>query len=162
MVPIPRFASWDACNTHLEAACRKRRERTLRGHTETIAERFERDRAAFLTLPPAPYEACEKVSARVSSLALVRYRGNGYSVPTRHGHLQVLVRGYVHEVTIACAGEVIARHLRSYEREATIYDPLHYLALLEQKTRVSIRQRRSRAGSCRRAAPPCAACSKQG
>jgi uncharacterized protein YecE (DUF72 family) len=65
----------------------------------------------------------------------VRYRGNDYSVPTRHGHLQVLVRGYVHEVTIACASEVIARHPRSYEREAVVFDPLHYLALLEQKTR---------------------------
>ena len=29
----------------------------------------------------------------------MRYRGNDYSVPTRYGHLQVLVRGYVHEVT---------------------------------------------------------------
>jgi transposase len=135
MVPIPRFATWDAFNADLEQQCRKRRERKLRGHTETIAERFERDRAVLLTLPAAPYEACEKVSARVSSLALVRYRGNDYSVPTRHGHLQVLVRGYVHEVTIACGGEVIAKHPRSYEREATIYDPLHYLALLEQKTR---------------------------
>jgi transposase len=135
MVPVPRFATWEAFNAHLEAECRKRRERKLRGHTETIAERFERDRAAFLTLPEVPYEACEKVSARVSSLALVRYRGNDYSVPTRHGHLQVLVRGYVHEVTIACGSAVIARHPRSYEREAVVYDPLHYLALLEQKTR---------------------------
>jgi transposase len=135
MVPIPRFASWDAFNEHLEAACRKRRERTLRGHKETIAERFERDRAALLTLPAAPYEACEKVAARVSSLALVRYKSNDYSVPTRHGHLQVLVRGYVHEVTIACGSEVIAKHPRSYEREAVVYDPLHYLALLEQKMR---------------------------
>jgi hypothetical protein len=41
----------------------------------------------------------------------------------------------VHEVVIACAGEVIARHQRSYEREAVVFDPLHYLALLEQKTR---------------------------
>ena len=135
MVPAPRFASWEAFNAHLEAECRKRRERRLRGHTETIGERFERDRAALLSLPAAPYEACEKVSARVSSLALVRYRGNDYSAPTRHGHLQVLVRGYVHEVTIACASEVIARHPRSYEREAVVFDPLHYLALLEQKTR---------------------------
>jgi transposase len=135
MVPVPHFATWEAFNAHLEARCRDRRERKLRGHTETIAERFERDRAAFLPLPSAPYEACEKVAARVSSLALVRYRSNDYSVPTRHGHLQVLVRGYVHEVTIACGSEVIAKHPRSYEREATIYDPLHYLALLEQKTR---------------------------
>jgi hypothetical protein len=41
----------------------------------------------------------------------------------------------VHEVVIACGSEVIARHRRSYEREAVIFDPLHYLALLEQKTR---------------------------
>jgi len=135
MVPIPRYPSWEAFNAHLEQQCLRRRERRLRGHTETIDERFERDRAALLPLAAAPYEACEKVAARVSSLALVRYRGNDYSVPTRHGHLQVLVRGYVHEVTIACASEVIARHPRSYEREAVVYDPLHYLALLEQKTR---------------------------
>jgi transposase len=135
MVPIPRFPDWQSFNTHLEQQCRKRRERRLRSHTETIGQRFERDLAALLPLPAAPYEACEKVAARVSSLALVRYRGNDYSVPTRHGHLQVLVRGYVHEVTIACASEVIARHPRSYEREAVIFDPLHYLALLEQKTR---------------------------
>jgi transposase len=135
MVPVPRFATWEAFNAHLEVQCRKRRERKLRGHTETIGERFERDRAALLPLPTASYEACEKVAARVSSLALVRYRGNDYSVPTRHGHLQVLVRGYVHEVTIACASEIIARHPRSYEREAVVYDPLHYLELLEQKTR---------------------------
>ena len=135
MVPVPRFATWEAFNAHLEGACLKHRERRLRGHTETIGERFERDRAALLGLPAGTYDACEKVSARVSSLALVRYRGNDYSVPTRHGHLQVLVRGYVHEVTIACASEVIARHPRSYERESVVYDPLHYLALLEHKTR---------------------------
>jgi hypothetical protein len=29
---------------------------------------------------------------------------------------------------------VIARHPRSYEREDMIFNPLHYLALLEQKT----------------------------
>jgi hypothetical protein len=44
------------------------------------------------------------------------------------------VKGYVHEVVIACASEVIARHIRSYEREDIVFDPLHYLALLEQKT----------------------------
>ena len=135
MVPIPRASSWEELNLHLEADCRKRRERLLRGHTETIGERFERDRAALLPLPAAPYEACEKISARVSSLSLVRYRGNDYSVPTEYGHRQVWVKGYVHEVVIACGSEVIARHQRSYERESVVFDPLHYLALLEQKTR---------------------------
>jgi transposase len=135
MVPIPRVSSWDELNKHLEAQCRARRERRLRGHTETIGERFKRDRQAFLPLPASPYEACEKVATRVSSLALVRYRGNDYSAPTSYGHRDVLVKGYVHEVVIACGSEVIARHPRSYERAAVIFDPLHYLALLEQKTR---------------------------
>ena len=33
--------------------------------------------------------ACHKVATRVSSLSLVRYRNNDYSVPTRHGHQEV-------------------------------------------------------------------------
>ena len=52
----------------------------------------------MLPLPATPYEACEKKAARVSSLSLVRYRGNDYSVPTAYGHREVLVRGYIHEV----------------------------------------------------------------
>ena len=135
MVPIPRVSSWEELNTRLEAEGRKRRLRRLRGHTETIGERFERDRRAMLPLPAAPYEACEKISGRVSSLSLVRYRSNDYSVPTQYGHRQVWVKGYVHQVVIACGSEVIARHERSYERETVVFDPLHYLALLEQKTR---------------------------
>src|ERR1017187_3445334 len=135
MVPIPRAASWEELNVHLEAACLKRRQRRLRGHRETIAERFERDRAVLLPLPAVPYEACEKITTRVTSLSLVRYRSNDYSVPIEYGHRQVLVKGYVHQVVVVCGSEVIARHERSYERESAVFDPLHYLALLEQKTR---------------------------
>src|SRR5450631_4081392 len=135
MVPIPRVSSWEELNTRLEAESRKRRLRRLRGHTESIGERFERDQAVMLPLPAAPDEACEKIAGRVSSLSLVRYRSNDYSVPTQYGHRQVWVKGYVHQVVIACGSEVIARHQRSYEREAVVFDPVHYLALLEQKTR---------------------------
>jgi hypothetical protein len=135
LVPIPRLGSWEELNQYLLEQCRKRRERQLWGHQDTIAERFERDRAALLPLPAMPYEACEKRTAKVSSLSLVRYRANDYSVPTEYGHREVLVKGYVHEVVIACGSEVIARHRRSYEREDMIFDPLHYLALLEEKTR---------------------------
>jgi hypothetical protein len=41
----------------------------------------------------------------------------------------------VWEVVIACGSEVIARHARSYGREEMIFNPLHYLALLEEKTK---------------------------
>ena len=134
MVPLPRCASWEELNARLLEQCGKRRQQRLRGHEQTIGERFEKDRDALLPLPTAPYEACDKRPGRVSSLSLVRYRGNDYSVPVCWGHREVLVKGYVHEVVISCGAEVIARHVRSYEREDLIFDPLHYLALLEQKT----------------------------
>ncbi|MBF0250114.1 MAG: hypothetical protein HQL35_05715 [Alphaproteobacteria bacterium] len=55
-------------------------------------------------------------------------------MPTRFGHCEVLVRGYVHEVVISHGAEVIARHRRSYESEDFVFDPLHYLSLLERKS----------------------------
>ena len=134
MVPVPRAASWEELNARLLEECQKRRERKLWGHQETIAERFRRDREQLLALPPAPLEACQKRSTRTSSQALVRYETNDYSVPVEYGHRQVLVKAFVWEVVISCSSEVIARHPRSYDREGMIFNPLHYLALLEQKT----------------------------
>jgi transposase len=133
LVPIPVFESFEALNAHLLECCRRRMADCLRGHDGTIGERLERDLAAFQTPLPAPYDACEKVGTTVSSLSLVRYRLNDYSVPTTYGHRDVLVRGYVHEVVISCGADVIARHPRSYEREDFVFEPLHYLALIEQK-----------------------------
>ena len=133
MVPRPRFATWEEFNAHLLIQCQKRRERKLRGHQQTIGERFEKDRERLLPLPAAPYEACDKRSTRVTSMSLVRYRTNDYSVPVCWGHREVLVKGFVHEVVICAGSEVIARHPRSYEREDMIFNPLHYLALLEHK-----------------------------
>ncbi len=133
MVPPPRFESWDAFNADLEEKCRKRHGDVLRGHRETISERFRRDCEALTPLPPAPFDACDKQASRVTSQSLVRYRTNDYSVPAAYGHREVWIRGYVHEVVIGCGSEIIARHPRSYDREDMVFDPLHYLPLLEKK-----------------------------
>ncbi len=134
LVPIPSFESFDALNAYLEEQCLKRLEDRLRGQTETIGQRLERDLEVLLPLPDAPCDASDKHLTRVSSLSLVRYRTNDYSVPVAYGHRDVLVRGYVHEVVISCGAEVIARHRRSYERDDFVFNPLHYLPLLEHKT----------------------------
>ena len=113
MAPVPRFESWEAFDVYLEEQCRKRQSHVLRGHRETIGARFERDREKLTGLPPAPFEACDKAGTRVSSLSLVRYRDNDYSVPVAYGHQEVWVRGYVHEVVIGCGGEVSLCTVRS-------------------------------------------------
>ena len=134
LVPVPAFESFEALNAYLEKRCLARMDARLRGHAETIGQRLEGDLEALLPLPAAPYDACDRQAGRVSSVSLVRYRTNDYSVPVAYGHRDVLVRGYVDRVVISCGAEVIARHPRSYERDDFVYDPIHYLPLLEQKT----------------------------
>ena len=137
MVPIPRFASWAEFNTYLEAQCRKRQNDILRSHKETIGERLQRDLAAMKPFPGAPFEACDQANGKVSSQSLVRYDTNDYSVPVAYGHQDVWVRGSVDQVVIGCRGEVIARHPprhpRCYAREDAVFDPVHYLPLIERK-----------------------------
>jgi len=133
MVPVPQFESWDAFNAHLEEQCRKRQRDVLRGERESIGARLVRDQEVLADLPPVLFDACDRQATRVSSLSLVRYRNNDYSVPVAFGHQDVWVRGYVHEVIIGCASEEIARHPRSYDREDLIFNPIHYLPLLEKK-----------------------------
>ena len=134
LVPAPSFQSFDALNAHLEQRCLERMDARLRGHDETIGQQMERDLEALLPLPARAYDACDKQASRVSSLSLVRYRTNDYSAPVAYGHREALVKGYVAEVVISCGAEVIARHPRSYEKDYFVYDPIHYLPLLEQKT----------------------------
>jgi len=86
-----------------------------------------------MPLPPAAYDACEKVSTRATSISMVRYRGNDYSVPVAFAHHDVQIRGYVDQVVVGCGAEIIARHRRSYEKADMVFDPLHFLPLLEQK-----------------------------
>jgi len=133
MVPIPRFAHWDAFNDYLEEQCRKRQADMLRGHKVSIGERLEADLAAMRPLPAAPFEACDLQSGQVTSTSQVRYRGNDYSVPVAYGHREVWIKGFVDRVVIGCAAEIIADHPRSYDSGDMVFDPVHYLRLIERK-----------------------------
>lgn len=134
MVPVPAFESFSALNNHLLECCIKRQENILRGHKKSIGERLKNDQNAFIPLPAAAYEVYELQAGRVSSQSLVRYQNNDYSVPVRYGYRDVLVKGSLDKITIICGKEIIALHNRCYDRDETIFNPLHYLPLLEQKT----------------------------
>jgi len=133
MTPVPVAASFDDLNDMLARRCRARQNERAARHAQIIGERLAADLAAFRRLPTVPLEPCEKRVARVSSMALVRYRGNDYSVPTVHGFQQVMVKGFVDQVVILSGGEEIARHQRCYGSGTFVFDPLHYLALIETK-----------------------------
>ena len=57
---MPRVESFEALNAHLEQRCLERMDATLRGHTETIGQRMERDLDALLPMPAVPYEVVSR------------------------------------------------------------------------------------------------------
>lgn len=133
MVPFPVARDFDELNAMLEERCRERQNKILRGSDAPIGKRLKVDRAVFQDLPATPFEPCDKRSGRVTSQALVRYKNTDYSVPVAYAHRNVLVKAFVDEILIVVGSQEVARHKRSYEAADLVFDPLHYLALLEQK-----------------------------
>ncbi len=101
-----------------------------------------------MPLPAVPYDPCHKVPGRESSMSLVRYRTNDYSVPTQHAYQDVLIKGYVDRVEIICGGAKVGVHARSYEREDFIADPLAQPTRIARRTtqkRLALIERKPRA-----------------
>ena len=133
LVPVPRVRDLEELNAGLAEQCRRDLARTLRGQRASKQALLAEDQAALLPLPAAGFDACRTVPTRVSSLSLVRFDTNDYSVPTCHAHHEVVVKGYVDRVVVCREGQVIARHARCWGREQVCLEPVHYLALLERK-----------------------------
>ena len=131
--PVPRVKDLAELNVQLRACCVRDRERTQAGQSETIGQRFERDRAKALSLPERAFDPCITQPAKVDKYQTVRFDGNAYSVPRRYAFDTVTVKGYVDHVAIVAGSQVIAQHPRSYGRGVQMLDPLHYLVTLERK-----------------------------
>ncbi|MDH3981464.1 MAG: IS21 family transposase [Kiritimatiellaceae bacterium] len=133
MVPVPQVRSLEELNRILEEQCRNELGRKLRGKDRTKGELLEEERSHFHPLPDEPFEACRKRSTTASSLSLVRFDRNDYSVPVRFAHCPVVIKGYIDRVEVCRFDERIANHPRLWTKEGVQFDPIHYLALLERK-----------------------------
>jgi hypothetical protein len=131
--PVPVVADLAALNEHLRRCCEQARERTCGSNAETVAVRFDRDRAAALPLPRHPFDACVLDSGAVDKYQTVAFDGNRYRVPRRHAFRAVTVKGYVDRVDLVADHRVVASHARCYGRHERVLDPLHFLAILREK-----------------------------
>jgi hypothetical protein len=71
--------------------------------------------------------------AAACGLSLVRFDANRYSVPVAHARRPITIVASVDEVRLIDGGRLVATHPRCWKREQDVYDPVHYLALLEKK-----------------------------
>jgi hypothetical protein len=133
LVPVPAFGSFTELNAHLRERCLADLDRRLRGKRQAKAELLADDRAAMLPLPENAFEPRRVEQRRASSLSLVRFDRNDYSVPTAFADHELTVTGGIEQVEISSGSELVATHPREGGTEHTAYDPRHSLALLERK-----------------------------
>ncbi len=132
-VPVPEVRDLEELNERLAKMCRDDLTRRLRGKSGPKAELLLEDQAAFHSLPPTPFDACRIQSTIASSLSLVRFDDNDYSVPVRYAHHTIQVKGYVDRVALYRGKEKVADHRRSWGKQGVFFNAVHYLALLERK-----------------------------
>ena len=132
-VPVPQVRDLEELNERLRQQCVEDRQRRLRGQAGTKEALLQEDRQAFLALPATPFAAARKVSTTASSMSLVRFDRNDYSVPVEWAYHPIVVYGYCDRVVLYAQGQEVARHARIWEVEQVRFEPLHYLALLERK-----------------------------
>jgi transposase len=133
MVPVPEMRDLEEFNKYLIWCCDRNLDRRVRQSSGTKRVMLEEDRKAFRPLPATEFDACRKHSTHATSLSLVRFDSNDYSVPVKYAHHPILIKGYVNQVDLFCDGKKVAEHARIWGKEAVTYNPVHYLAVLERK-----------------------------
>ena len=130
-----RFASLEELNEWLESECRNYAASAK--HPEfkdrTIDQIFAEEKSKLLTLPVSPFDGYHEGNARVSLQLLINFDRNRYSVDAMAVGNPVSVRAYANRVVMVQNGTVVGIHQRYLGRDKVIYDPWHYLAVLERK-----------------------------
>lgn len=134
LTPMPHFADLEELNAWLADQCW--RLAAQRRHPEqkerTIAAVFQEEREYLIPFV-SPFEAYQEQVYQVSSTSLVGYDRNHYSVDCRAAKKMVTLRAYADRVHIFLEDQIVADHPRCFKRGSTIYNPWHYLDVLERK-----------------------------
>jgi len=134
MVPVPQVKDYEELNRLLRDCCQSDLNRILRGKRSlTKQQLLAGDRIAGIALPDDKFDYRKSTSTFASSESLVRYDTNDYSVPVSSAHHQTTIKASVSLIEVYWQDTLIAKHRRCWDRERQIFDPMHYLELLEHK-----------------------------
>jgi len=135
----PAFADLAQLNDWLEERCQSLWHEVL--HPEqsgrTVAEVFADERGALMSMPP-PFDGFVELNKRVTPTCLIVFERNRYSVPAAFANRVVSMRAYADRIVLVAEAEVIAEHIRVFNRDhnskgTTVYDWRHYLAVVQRK-----------------------------
>jgi transposase len=106
---------------------------------ERPVDRFQRERSLLRSLPVIPFDTDEVVPAVVNTQARIEFDGNRYSTPPRFVRQPVTIRASRDKLRVLHEGQVVAEHVRCYQRGQLIVLPEDRLAALalRRRSRVS-------------------------
>jgi len=135
MTPLLKVSSYQELNERLLESCKEDDERQVEGQETTIKKAWEEEGPHLLPLPNDKIDYSRSLSVVLTPYSQVVVETNRYSVPTDKGVKKLLVKLYPFRVEIYRPGEKepLAIHPRSYGHKEDIFDPLHYLPLLEKR-----------------------------
>jgi transposase len=134
MVPLPEAATFEELNKLILERCMQDDTRKVNRQPVTIGEAWQQEKPLLQPLPPFDYDCCEMLTVRLNPYSQVTYETNRYSVPVAKARREVTLKAYPFSIDILDEkGNLLAHHSRCYGKEQDIFDPLHYLSLLEQR-----------------------------
>jgi transposase len=132
--PRPRFKDFAELNGWLADRCLEiaRQRQHPENKDRTVLEVFEEEKKALIPLATA-FDGFVETECRVSSTSLIRHDRNQYSVSCKAAGKTATVRVTAERIQAVHDGEILADHPRQFGRDKTVYDPWHYLDVLETK-----------------------------
>lgn len=133
LVPIPEAETLEELNARLLAACQQERERTMAGKTISIGDLFAHEQEQLLPLPAVSPRIGLLREVLVRKTGHIQFQTNTYSVPVRYVGQRLTLHADPFRVKLFAGEDLVADHVRSYERAQVIEDFRHYVPLLLEK-----------------------------
>lgn len=131
--PRLQFASFTDLNAWLARRCQDLERRPHPDQPDrTIGELFAEERAVLRPFTAA-FDGYVEHTLRASSTCLVTYDRNRYSVPAGYAGQLVSVRVYAERLQVVAEERLVAEHPRGFGRGQSMFNPWHYLPVLEHK-----------------------------
>lgn len=132
--PLRCVNKLEELNKQLSVECIEWAQKTA--HPESKEKKvwdLYQDEKASLLEYHNPFDAYKIESSVVSSYSLINYDTNMYSVDCDYVNKIAEIRAYADKIIMVFKGKVIGEHMRCFEKNKRVYNPWHYIAVLERK-----------------------------
>jgi transposase len=101
--------------------------------TISVQTAFINEQPMLITLPDNPFPTEERIEVSVGKTPYIRFDCNDYSIPHNYVRCKLTVIANANKIFILDKTNIIAQHLRSYDKGQQIEDKAHIAELVEEK-----------------------------